>query len=36
MNITLEWEGFVGLIKIFLIFVIPLIIGIVIGRKTKK
>ena len=36
MGITLEWEGFVGLIKIFLIFAIPLTIGIVIGRKTKK
>ena len=36
MDITLEWEGFAGLFKIFLIFALPLLIGIIIGRKTKK
>ena len=36
MNITLEWEGIAGVIKILLMFGIPLLIGIIIGRKTKK
>ena len=36
MDITLEWEGFSGLVKIFFLFALPLVVGIVIGRKTKK
>ena len=36
MNITLEWEGISGVIKILLIFSIPLLIGVIIGRKTKR
>tara|TARA_B100002003_G_C13955895_1_gene463250 strand:+ start:154 stop:264 length:111 start_codon:yes stop_codon:yes gene_type:complete len=36
MNITLEWEGISGLIKVILILLIPLVIGFIIGRKTKK
>jgi len=35
MDITLEWEGISGVIKVLLIFLIPLAIGFVIGRKTK-
>tara|TARA_B100000700_G_C14742995_1_gene713889 strand:- start:478 stop:738 length:261 start_codon:yes stop_codon:yes gene_type:complete len=35
MNIVLEWEGVSGIIKLTLIFLIPLAIGFVIGRKTK-
>ena len=35
MDITLEWEGTVGLIKLLLIVLIPLGIGFIIGRKTK-
>ena len=35
MDITLEWEGVSGVIKVLLIFIIPLAIGFVIGRKTK-
>tara|TARA_B110000908_G_scaffold160379_1_gene203544 strand:- start:574 stop:1104 length:531 start_codon:yes stop_codon:yes gene_type:complete len=36
MDITLEWEGISGIIKILLSFSIPLIIGFIIGRKKKK
>jgi len=36
MNIALEWEGISGLIKVILILLIPLVIGFIIGRKTKK
>jgi len=36
MDITLVWEGIAGIIKILLLFSIPLIIGFIIGRKTKK
>ena len=36
MDITLEWEGIAGVIKVLLIFLIPLAIGFVIGRKTKE
>ena len=36
MDITLEWEGIAGVIKILLLFSVPLIIGFIIGRKTKK
>tara|TARA_B100001758_G_C18205815_1_gene502299 strand:+ start:600 stop:710 length:111 start_codon:yes stop_codon:yes gene_type:complete len=36
MDITLEWEGITGAIKIILIFSIPLVVGFIIGRKTKK
>ena len=36
MEITLEWKGLSGVIKILLLFSIPLIIGFIIGRKTKK
>lgn len=35
MNIILEWEGASGIIKLILIFLIPLVIGVIIGRKTK-
>ena len=35
MDITLEWEGIAGVIKVLLIFLIPLAIGFIIGRKTK-
>tara|TARA_B100001540_G_scaffold286830_1_gene280874 strand:+ start:599 stop:706 length:108 start_codon:yes stop_codon:yes gene_type:complete len=33
MDIAIEWQGFSGLIKLLLIFFIPLIIGFLIGRK---
>jgi len=40
MDITLEWEGISGIIKILLSFSIPLIIGFIIGfiigRKKEK
>jgi len=36
MYITLEWEGISGVIKFLLIFIIPLGIGFIIGRKTNK
>tara|TARA_B100000945_G_scaffold252916_1_gene209853 strand:+ start:197 stop:307 length:111 start_codon:yes stop_codon:yes gene_type:complete len=36
MDIVLEWEGISGIIKLTIIFLIPLILGIIIGRKTKK
>jgi hypothetical protein len=36
MDITFEWEGFSGVIKALLIFIIPLAIGFIIGRKTKN
>jgi|TARA_B100000315_G_C14204022_1_gene418962 integrase/recombinase XerC len=36
MDITLEWEGISGVIKILLLFSVPLVIGFIIGRKTKK
>ena len=36
MNITLEWEGIVGVIKLLLMFLIPLGIGFIVGRKTKN
>ena len=40
MDITLEWEGIAGVItgviKILLLFSVPLVIGFIIGRKTKK
>ena len=36
MDITLEWEGITGVIKVLLIFSIPLVIGFIIGRKTKR
>ena len=36
MDITLEWEGIEGIIKILLLFSVPLVIGFIIGRKTKK
>ena len=35
MNITLEWEGITGIIKILILFSIPLFIGFIIGRKKK-
>ena len=35
MDITLEWEGISGVIKVLLIFLIPLALGFIIGRKTK-
>ena len=35
MDITLEWEGVLGIIKLILIFLVPLAIGFIIGRKTK-
>lgn len=31
MEITLEWEGISGIIKLILIFTIPLSIGFIIG-----
>jgi len=36
MDITLEWEGVTGVIKILLLFSIPLIVGFIVGRKMKK
>jgi|MEHZ01.5.fsa_nt_MEHZ011581093.1_2 hypothetical protein len=36
MDITLEWEGIVGVIKLLLMFLIPLGIGFIVGRKTKN
>ena len=36
MDITLEWEGIVGVIKLLLMFLIPLGIGFMVGRKTKN
>jgi len=36
MDINIEWDGISGVIKILLIFLIPLVIGFVIGRKTKR
>ena len=36
MDVTLEWEGITGVIKVLLIFLIPLAIGFIIGRKTKS
>jgi hypothetical protein len=36
MDIILEWEGISGVIKVLLIFLIPLGIGFIIGRKTKN
>ena len=36
MNIALEWEGIEGIIKILLLFSIPLFIGVIIGRKLKR
>ena len=35
MDITLEWEGVLGIIKLILIFLVPLAIGFSIGRKTQ-
>ena len=35
MDITLEWVGVSGIIKLILIFLVPLAIGFIIGRKTK-
>ena len=35
MDIIFEWEGVTGLIKVLLIFLIPLIVGFILGRKTK-
>jgi hypothetical protein len=36
MDITLEWEGIAGVIKLLLMFLIPLGIGFIVGRKTKN
>ena len=36
MDITLEWEGISGVFKILLLLSVPLGIGFIIGRKTKK
>ena len=36
MDITLEWEGIAGVIKLLLMFLIPLAIGFIVGRKTKN
>ena len=36
MDITLEWEGIAGVIKLLLMFLIPLVIGFIVGRKTKN
>ena len=35
MDIIIEWEGITGVIKILLLFSIPLFIGFILGRKTK-
>ena len=35
MDIKLAWEGIIGVVKILLLFSIPLVIGFIIGRKTK-
>jgi len=36
MDITIEWQGVSGAFKILLLVFVPLIIGFIIGRKTKK
>ncbi len=35
MDIYIEWDGFFGLIKLISILIIPLIVGIFIGRKIN-
>ena len=35
MDVTLEWGGIAGIIRLLLVFLIPLGIGFFIGRKTK-
>tara|TARA_B100000614_G_C14421361_1_gene442082 strand:- start:688 stop:798 length:111 start_codon:yes stop_codon:yes gene_type:complete len=36
MDITLEWDGILGLVKLLLIFLIPMFVGFIIGKKTKS
>ena len=36
MDITLEWQGVTGIIKIIILFSIPFVVGLIIGRKSKK
>ena len=35
MDIILDWEGMAGVIKILLLFSVPLAIGFIIGRKKR-
>ena len=36
MDITLEWEGVSGIIKVLMLFSVVFIFGVIIGKKTKK
>tara|TARA_Y100000589_G_scaffold78758_1_gene72482 strand:+ start:4871 stop:4987 length:117 start_codon:yes stop_codon:yes gene_type:complete len=36
MEITLEWEGFSGLVKIMFLIIIIFFTGYVIGKRAKK
>ena len=36
MDITLEWEGISGIIKIIIIFSLIFLTGFIIGRKAKQ
>jgi len=36
MEITLEWEGISGIIKIIALFTMVFIFGFIIGKKMKK
>ena len=36
MDILLEWEGITGIIKVLLSISVPLVIGFIIGQKTKR
>ncbi len=36
MDIIIEWEGILGITKLILLFLVPLFIGFIIGRQTKK
>ena len=36
MEITLEWEGISGVLKVLILFSTIFIFGFIIGRKTKR
>jgi len=36
MDVSIEWEGALGLIKLLLVLCIPFLIGFIVGRVTKK
>ncbi|CAI8303001.1 MAG: Uncharacterised protein [Owenweeksia sp. TMED14] len=36
MNINIEWDGLIGLIKFLLIFIIPFSLGFFLGRRKMK